>query len=108
MEFIKELVDVLKDDVQFVHVFAIVLDGSPSAFRSTLGVDDMLRLFGRMFSNRFWRQAQVVATFYSFGQDAIDARALVKPKPTTEDSWEKTKIEALEEKIPYLKKVSSY
>ena len=68
----------------------------------------MLRLFGQIFSNRFWRQAQVVVTFYSFGQDAIDLRKKVKPKPTTEESWEAAKIAKLEEKIPYIKEVSSF
>ena len=103
MEFIEQLVKVLRDDVKFVHAFVIALPGSPSALRSTKSVFDMLRLFGEIFSNGFWRNARIVATFYSFGKDAINDR-----DGKTEETWETGKIKIMKQKISFLKEVSSF
>ena len=105
MEFIEDLVEELKKDVQFVHAFAIVLNGSPSAHRSKKSVYDMLRLFGEIFSKNFWRNARIVATFYSYDSKAVKLR---KADGATEEKWQTDKIKKMKEKIPYLDKVSSF
>ena len=105
MEFIEDLVEELKKDVQFVHAFAIVLNGSPSAHRSTKSVFDMLKLFGEIFSKRFWRNAGIVATFYSYDSKAVKLR---EEDGATEEKWQTDKIEEMKKKIPYLDEVSSF
>ena len=49
-EIVEQMVDVLKNQVKFVHVFVIALDGSKD--RYTHQMNTMLLLFGDIFSNR--------------------------------------------------------
>ena len=91
--------------MKFVHAFVIVLKGNQGNNRDKKDIRDMLTIFSEIFSKSFWSQTRLVATFYSFGQDAIDDR---NNKGNTEKSWEKDKIKQMEEKIPYLKEVSYF
>ena len=65
----------------------------------------MLKLFGEIFSKRFWRNAGIVATFYSYDSKAVKLR---EEDGATEEKWQTDKIEEMKKKIPYLDEVSSF
>jgi len=93
-EIVEELVDVLKNQVKFVHVFVIAMDGSKE--RYTHQMNTMLKLFGDIFSNRFWKNVMIVGTKWSFDSASEAKRAAKKPVKTV-DSWSNDKRTTLRE-----------
>jgi len=91
-EIVEQMVDVLKNQVKFVHVFVIALDGSKD--RYTHQMNTMLLLFGDIFSNRFWKNVMIVGTFWPFDSTNAAKRASKNP-PLTVDSWSNDKRAAL-------------
>ena len=65
----------------------------------------MLKLFGEIFSKRFWKNAGLVATFYDYSTYQMNLRA---KKQQTEEKWETKQNEKMALTIPYLKNVSSF
>jgi hypothetical protein len=90
---IEQLVKVLKNEIKDVHVFLIVLDGGVSRYRKSL--DSMLKLFGRIFSDHFWKNTVIEVTKYSFNDHDILSR-----KPETEESWKNKRIAEMEKRLP--------
>ena len=62
---IDNLVDVLKDDVQYIHAFVLAFDGSKPP-RLTLLIRNVLNLFQRMFGKDFWKNAIMEFTKWNF------------------------------------------
>jgi hypothetical protein len=79
--------------IKDVHVFLIVLDGGVSRYRKSL--DSMLKLFGRIFSDHFWKNTVIEVTKYSFNDHDILSR-----KPETEESWKNKRIAEMEKRLP--------
>ena len=61
---IDELVDVLKNQVKFVHVFVLAFNGESP--RMTLAFKSMIRLFEKMFGSLFWKNAVFEVTRWHF------------------------------------------
>lgn len=61
---IDELVDVLKNQVKFVHVFVIAFNGESP--RMTFSLKSMIRLFEKMFGNLFWQNSLFEVTRWHF------------------------------------------
>ena len=59
-DHIEQLVDLLKNKIKHVHVFLIAVNGIDPRYQKEL--DSMLKLFTKIFSNNFWKNAMIVAT----------------------------------------------
>lgn len=80
---IDELVDVLKNQVKFVHVFVIAFNGESP--RMTFSLKSMIRLFEKMFGNLFWNNALFEVTRWHF--DARSAKNR-QERGESEQKWE--------------------
>ena len=49
-EIVEQMVQVLKNQVKYVHVFVIAMNGNQDRFKNQMNT--MLKLFGDIFSNR--------------------------------------------------------
>ena len=96
-EHIEKLVELLKDKIKHVHVFLIAVEGGAARYKKEL--DSMLKLFGKIFSDNFWKNAMIVATKYSFNDDTIAGR---KVTGDTEKTWTDAKIDEIKERLPAL------
>jgi len=94
-DHIDKLVDVLKNEIEHVHVFLIAVEGGTARYKKEL--DSMLKLFGNIFSNNFWKNAMIVATKYSFSDDNIAGRKITKQ---TEKGWTDKKIAEMKKRLP--------
>ena len=63
---IEELVDVLKNQVKFVHVFVLAFNGESP--RVTFALESMISLFEKMFGNLFWKNTLFEVTRWHFDQ----------------------------------------
>jgi len=92
---VRQMVDVLKNKVQWVHVFGIAMMEK----RFTYEIKTMLDLFGDIFSDRFWKNVVIVVTKWSFANHNVKIR---ESKNLTEDSWAKERIESLRANFPQI------
>jgi len=81
---IEDLVETLRDDVKYVHVFIIAFKEEDN--RMTQSLKSMLKLFERMFGSAFWENAILEATFWSHSSDAYRRRSQSIP-PITKEFW---------------------
>ena len=96
-DHIEQLVDLLKNKIKHVHVFVIALEGHKARYKKEF--DSMLKLFGKIFSNNFWKNAMIVATKYSFNDNSIAGRKVTED---TEQSWTDAKIDEIKKRLPAL------
>merc|ERR1712061_654315 len=89
------MVDVLKDDLKYVHVFVITFHGLTDRFDQ--GAESMVTLFTKMFGDDFWYHVMIAVTFWNFSQDSIDNR---HTKNLSEEKWAKKRIAKLNETFP--------
>ena len=92
---IYQMVDVLKNNLTYVHVFVITFKGTVDRFEK--GTESMIGLFGKMFGDDFWNNVVIAVTFWKFSQDAKDER---EEKNLSEEKWAKNRIDKLKEKFP--------
>ena len=81
-ETIDNLVNFLKDDLEYVNVFLLTFKETDK--RMTLALQSMVKLLGRMFGSHFWNYAMVAATHWGY-----DARkmAIRNSSGYDEESW---------------------
>ena len=70
---INGLVDVLKNEIKFIHVFVIVFNGDETP-RLTRQLRTMLNLFAKMFGDNFWENAIMEFTRWDFEPYYANAR----------------------------------
>jgi len=80
---IDELVDVLKDDVKYVHVFVIAFNGESP--RITIALKGMISLFQKMFGVQFWNNTIFEVTRWAFDPRSVRNR---KEKGESEEKWQ--------------------
>ena len=69
---IEQLVDFLKDDLQFVNVFVLTFKESDK--RLTRGLQSMMKLLGRMFGRQMWSFGILSATHWGYDPRHVDIR----------------------------------
>ena len=87
---VDDLVDLLKDQIKFVHVFLIAFSGRKPRFNAE--ITTMIEMFEKMFGEQFWRNAMIVATKYSFSTFLTEER---RDNSETEESWAKIRVDKL-------------
>ena len=80
---IKDLVNKLKYEIKWVHVFMLAFDGNNP--RLTNSLKDMIRTFEEMFGDYFWRNVVFIVTKWGYSDDAIRKR---KENGDSEESWQ--------------------
>jgi len=80
---IDELIDVLKDEVKYVHVFVIAFNGESP--RMTIALKSMISLFQKMFGNLFWENTIFEVTRWGFDERSVENR---KDKGENEEKWQ--------------------
>jgi len=83
-ETIENLVETLKDKIQWIHVFVISFKQTDN--RMTNSLRSMIFLFEKMFGSKFWDNAILEATHWNFGHDARRIRVAANP-PITREFW---------------------
>ena len=79
---IEQLVDFLKDDLEYVNVFVLTLKESDR--RLTRGLQAMMKLLGRMFGEQFWSFVVLAATHWGYDSRHRDIR---NTSGYGEDDW---------------------
>ena len=69
---IEQLVDFLKDDLQYVNVFVLTFKESDK--RLTRGLQSMMKLLGRMFGRQMWSSGILSATHWGYDPRHVDIR----------------------------------
>ena len=82
---IERLVNVLKDDIRYIHAFVIAFKQQDN--RMTASLRSMIALFQKMFGDQFWNNAILEATHWNYHEHSIRMRALSKPK-IAENWWQ--------------------
>ena len=75
---IERLVNVLKDDIRYIHAFVIAFKQQDN--RMTASLRSMIALFQKMFGDQFWNNAILEATHWNYHEHSIRMRSLSKPK----------------------------
>lgn len=83
-ETIDELVDVLKNQIKWVHVFVLTFNGESP--RMTFAFKSMIRLFEKMFGSHFWKNAVFEVTRWHYDKRSQANRAT---KNESEEKWQK-------------------
>jgi len=96
VETIKNLVDTLKNEIKYIHVFIIAF--KQTDLRMTYQLRSMLLLFEKMFGMHFWRNAVLEATHWNYGDNSVRIRGSAIPK-ITEESWTTNINRELERKL---------
>jgi len=96
METIQNLVDTLKNEIQYIHMFVIAF--KQSDLRMTYQLRSMLLLFEKMFGSHFWKNAVLEATWWNYGDNSVRIRQSAIPK-ITEESWTQTLNQELRRKL---------
>jgi len=91
-ETIDGLIHVLKDDIQWVHVFVIAFKQNDN--RLTRAFYSMLDLFQKMFGPKFWDNAIIAATHWNYHNGSIATRMRSNPQ-ITEEYWTSQKNNVL-------------
>ena len=79
---IEQLVDFLKDDLEYVNVFVLTMKESDR--RLTRGLKAMMKLLGRMFGEQFWSFVVLAATHWGYDSRHRDIR---NTSGYGEDDW---------------------
>ena len=79
---IEQLVDFLKDDLEYVNVFVLTMKESDR--RLTRGLQAMMKLLGRMFGEQFWSFVVLGATHWGYDSRHRDIR---NTSGYGEDDW---------------------
>ena len=79
---IEQLVDFLKDDLEYVNVFVLTMKESDR--RLTRGLQSMMKLLGRMFGEQFWSFCVLAATHWGYDSRHRDIR---NTSGYGEDDW---------------------
>ena len=79
---IEQLVDFLKDDLQFVNVFVLTFKESDK--RLTRGLQSMMKLLSRMFGRQMWSFGILSATHWGYDPRHVDIRNM---SGYGEDDW---------------------
>jgi len=95
LKTIEQLVEVLKNQVRFVHVFVIAMDGGQDRYQGKMNT--MLTLFADIFSNRFWKNVMIAVTKWSFADHSVKIRA---SKGLSVDTWSGNITKALRDNLP--------
>ena len=103
-ETIENLVETLKDQIKWVHVFMISFKQTDN--RMTNSLRSMIFLFEKMFGSKFWDNAILEATHWSFGEDAKRVRIAARP-PITREFWTSEFNRKLQESFTLSKNLSS-
>ena len=103
-ETIENLVETLKDQIKWVHVFMISFKQTDN--RMTNSLRSMIFLFEKMFGSKFWDNAILEATHWSFGEDAERVRIAARP-PITREFWTSEFNRKLQESFTLTKNLSS-
>ena len=80
---IEELVDVLKNQIKFVHVFVLAFNGESP--RMTFALESMISLFEKMFGNQFWENTLFEVTRWHFDTRSERNR---QEKGQSEEKWQ--------------------
>ena len=83
-ETIRGLINILKNEIQWVHVFVIAFKQNDN--RLTDSLYSMLMLFEKMFGRKFWNNAILEATHWHYSDSSIGYRSESHP-PITEQYW---------------------
>ena len=75
---IEGLIDVLRDEVRFVHAFVIAFKQQDN--RLTASLRAMIGLLQKMFGNRFWENVILEATHWSYHPVNVRLRSETKPQ----------------------------
>jgi len=78
-KMVNELVDKLKNDVQWINAFVIVFNGQNPRF--TYSLRSMVTLFERMFGSDFWKNVIFLVSHWHYSPSDIDRRNM------TEEEW---------------------
>ena len=81
---VEDLMDVLKEQIGYVHVFIIVFE--QYKFRMNDSIISMLTLMQKTFGEKFWEHAILVASHWNHGWNGIMERAESVP-PLTQQLW---------------------
>ena len=81
---IESLVNVLKDEIRFIHAFIISFKQQDN--RMTASLRNMIGLFQKMFGDHFWKNAILEATHWNYHDHSVKMRALSDP-PILENWW---------------------
>ena len=103
-ETIEKLIDVLKNEIQWIHAFVIVFKQTDN--RRADSFISMISLFEKMFGDHFWNNAILEASFWSF-ETNHKARRLQSQPPITRDFWSKQYNKNLIEKFNIQKPLQS-
>ena len=74
--------DVLKNQIKFVHVFVLTFNGQDP--RLSLSLKTMIRLFVKMFGDHFWKNVIFEVTRWGFDPRSIENRRI---KQESETKW---------------------
>ena len=96
METIDGLVNVLKDQIQYVHAFVITFKYNTPRLTRELRV--MLTIFEKMFGKDFWKHAIMEFTFWNFSPYENEQRLRHEP-PHTEKVWAEEYNKILQKKL---------
>jgi len=81
---IENLVNTLRDEIKYVHVFIISFKQTDN--RMTNSLRSMISLFEKMFGSKFWENAILEATHWHHGEDSERIRQ-ASPPPLTQKFW---------------------
>ena len=93
-ETIDELVNVLKNQIKYVHVFLIAFNGQSP--RLTQSLENMIILFEKIFGTLFWENVLFEVTKWGF--NAVDEKKRLA-KETNEDKWQQEWNKTFHEKF---------
>eukprot|EP00095_Tigriopus_kingsejongensis_P005722 maker-scaffold616_size123561-snap-gene-0.19 protein:Tk05722 transcript:maker-scaffold616_size123561-snap-gene-0.19-mRNA-1 annotation:"aig1 family" len=81
---IEGLVNVLKDEIKFIHAFVIAFKQQDN--RMTASLRSMIGLFQKMFGDGFWENAILEATHWNYHEKNVQIRDASEPR-LTEEHW---------------------
>lgn len=81
---IEGLVNVLKDEIKFIHAFVIAFKQQDN--RMTASLRSMIGLFQKMFGDGFWENAILEATHWNYHPKNVEIRDSSEPR-LTEEHW---------------------
>ena len=77
------LVDILKDEIKFIHAFVIAFKQQDN--RMTASLRSMISLFQKMFGDHFWENAILEATHWNYHEKNEELRG--KSRPPIREEW---------------------
>ena len=83
-KYVNKIVDFLKNEIEYVHVFLISFDGQNTDFNDK--VKRALRLLENIFGDQFWKYVMLEATKWSYSGYGEEFRKDLNP-PLDEYIW---------------------